>query len=46
MAAVAQAGGALQYVPESLKTAEICMAAVAQAGGALQYVPESLQTAE
>jgi hypothetical protein len=43
---VEQFGEALHYVPEELKTAELCRAAVEQSGGALAYVPEHLKTLE
>jgi len=46
MEAVSEFGCALQYAPESLKTAEICLAAVRQSGRSIQYVPENLKTAE
>jgi len=36
----------IQYVPENLRTAEVCLEAVKVSGGALQYVPENLRTAE
>jgi hypothetical protein len=37
----------LQYVPEALKTEELCLAAVWQDGvDAMPYVPESLKTGE
>ena len=39
-------GRALQYVPESLHTADFCLAAVKRNGWALYYVPESLRTAD
>ena len=39
LAAVRQNGWALEYVPESLKTAELCLEAVKQDGRALHYVP-------
>jgi hypothetical protein len=43
---VRQNGYALQYVPENLKTAEMCLAAVKEEAGSLPYVPENLKTAE
>ena len=36
----------LSYVPENLKTQEICEAAMAQSPHALRYVPEQFKTAE
>jgi hypothetical protein len=45
-AAVAQHGCALQYVPLSKRTYELCLAAVKQNGYALKYVPEEHQTRE
>jgi hypothetical protein len=36
---------ALMYVPEALRTAEVCMEAVRQCGWALEYVPEGLKAA-
>jgi hypothetical protein len=36
----------LRYVPENLKTAELCCAAVAINWHALEYVPDVLKTAE
>ena len=46
MEAVKSYGGALEYVPEELKTPEMCMEAVKSYGGALGYVPEELRTPE
>jgi hypothetical protein len=43
---VQQYGWALQWVPEALKTPELCLAACQQDGEALQWVPESLKTPE
>ena len=37
-------GYALQYVPEELKTPELCEVAVSNSGWALKYVPEELRT--
>jgi hypothetical protein len=34
----------LEYVPEELKTPELCLAAVQQNMYALKFVPENLQT--
>ena len=36
----------LSFVPESLKTAELCLEAVKNNSDALQFVPENLITAE
>ena len=36
----------LKYVPESLRTPELCLVAVKKNGSALRYVPEKLRTAE
>ena len=44
MAAVKNSGSALEYVPEAMKTEELCITAVQNASGALQYVPEALKT--
>jgi hypothetical protein len=41
-AAVRQYGRFLEFVPEKLKTPDICLAAVRQEVGALQFVPEEL----
>ena len=46
LAAVNQYDYALQYVPNELRTPEICMAAVNQNGYALRYVPNELRTPE
>jgi hypothetical protein len=43
-AAVRQDGDALRYVPESMKTPDLCFAAVRQDGEALQYVPTHMKT--
>jgi hypothetical protein len=42
--AVQNHGGALDYVPEPLRTEQMCLAAVQNYGGALRYVPEPLRT--
>ena len=39
-------GNSLKYVPESMKTKEICELAVSNDGRALEYVPESMKTNE
>jgi len=39
-------GYVLEQVPESFRTAEVCMAAVQNKGYALEYVPEKLKTEE
>ena len=44
MEEVKQDGRLLRYVPEPLKTKEICFAAVQQNGQALKFVPEQLCT--
>ena len=44
LAAVREHGLALEYVPENLKTAKVCLEAVKQEGCALYFVPESLKT--
>jgi hypothetical protein len=44
--AVSQDGRALQYVPEELKTPELCKIAVSQDGWALFWVPKELRTPE
>jgi hypothetical protein len=36
----------LEYVPEGVKTPELCLEAVKGNGGALEYVPEGLKTPE
>jgi hypothetical protein len=47
MIAVKQNGYALQYVPDNLKTTEMCMIAIKQYGGALEeMVPDRLKTPE
>jgi len=46
LAAVRQDGMALSYVPEKLRTVEVCLKAVRQNGSALQYVPENLKGKE
>jgi hypothetical protein len=43
--AVQENGSALQYVPDNLKTTEMCMIAV-KYGLALEYVPDNLKTTE
>ncbi len=42
--AVKKRGFALAYVPDELKTLELCLEAVKQWGGALAYVPDELKT--
>jgi hypothetical protein len=42
MAAVRQEGRALKFVPEEMRTAEICAAAVRQNADALEWVPDGL----
>ena len=42
--AVGRNGEALTYVPEHLRTEELCLAAVGRYGRALEYAPESLRT--
>jgi hypothetical protein len=37
---------ALEFVPEKLKTPELCLAAVEKDGKAMKYLPEDLKTAE
>jgi hypothetical protein len=44
--AVAQNGHALKWVPENLRTDEMCRIAVAENGGALEHVPQKLCTDE
>ncbi len=39
-------GFALEWVPNGLRTPELCMEAVRSSGWALQYVPAALQTTE
>ena len=39
-------GDLFRYVPECVKTAELCLAAVRQSGDALEHVPENLKTEE
>jgi hypothetical protein len=46
MKAVKKDGVALCFVPEEMRTAEVCLAAVKRVGRALADVPESLKTAE
>jgi len=41
--AVEQNGMALQFVPEELKTLELCHAAIKQNCKSLEYVPERLR---
>jgi hypothetical protein len=41
--AVFRYGGALEYVPEALKTPKLCSAALEQEGEALECVPEALR---
>jgi hypothetical protein len=43
IAAVERNGFALRFVPEALRTAELCLAAVEQDGGAILFVPAELQ---
>jgi hypothetical protein len=38
--------GALEFIPEQFKTAELCLAAVKRNGMALDFVPEKLKTRE
>ncbi len=45
LAAVQQDGWALEYVPEALRTRELCLAAVHQNGWALRFVPGAVQIA-
>jgi len=44
LAAVQRNGWALEFVPEPLRTPEICLAAVTLTGFALRFVPELLRT--
>ena len=44
MDAVKKDGRALQFVPEALKTEELCVEAVRQDGTALKFVPQEMQT--
>jgi hypothetical protein len=44
--AVKQNGLALYYVPDELRTKELCELAIQQDGEALQYVPDKLRTKE
>ncbi len=46
LAAVQENGRDLYYVPDKLKTVEMCLAAVRQNGGALNYVPDEFKTEE
>ena len=46
LAAVKEDGAALRYVPDELKTAELCLEAVKRNQWAIQYVPEELKTEE
>lgn len=46
LAAVREKGEMLKYIPEALRTADLCRAAVQQDGMMLAYVPETLKTAE
>jgi hypothetical protein len=43
---VGQNGWALIYVPEEMRTLELCVAAVGQNGLALKYVPDGMRTQE
>ena len=43
LAVVKQDGWDLEYVPENLKTADVCLEAVKQNGEVLQWVPEKLR---
>jgi len=43
---VRQNGDALEYVPENLKTAELCRIAVRNCADAFKHVPEHLRTLE
>ncbi len=44
MKALTRDGNVLQYVPETLKTKEMCLEAVTRTGQALEYVPEAVKT--
>ena len=44
LAVVQQDGWSLEYVPDRLKTPDLCLAAVQQDGLALQLVPDHLRT--
>lgn len=46
LAAVREKGEMLKYIPEALRTADLCRAAVQQDGMMLAYVPETLKTVE
>jgi hypothetical protein len=39
-------GFALKYVPDELRTLEMCLEAVGQCGWALQYAPDEMRTRE
>src|SRR5206468_2452135 len=43
---VSRDGWVLEYVPDELKTNELCLAAVSNNGCALEYVPDELKTNE
>ena len=44
-AVVSQSPDALQWVPEIMRTEDVCRAAVAQNGNAIQWVPVDLRDA-
>ena len=44
--AVASSGYALRWVPDALKSPELCLAAVRDCPAVLRFVPEALQTEE
>ena len=44
LATVQQDGWALDYVPDDLKTPDLCLTAVQQDGWALRFVPDDLKT--
>lgn len=46
LAAVREKGEMLKYIPEALRTEDLCLAAVQQDGRMLEHVPEALKTAE
>jgi len=46
LAAIEKTYENLKYVPENIKTAEVCNAAIAENGAALEWVPEKLKTAK
>ncbi|MCR5256664.1 MAG: hypothetical protein K6E40_00730 [Desulfovibrio sp.] len=45
-AAVASSGYALRWIPEALKTEDLCREAVESCPAVLRFVPKALQTAE